>query len=137
MSRRRKKKKSYVGKTIFCIILIIIGAAIIYSLFKDPVKKSVQKSVTKVAIEQVIKSETGEDVDIDSVMDTMDEEDESACQEIIDKYSSSDTISEAASVYKSSGGDLSEVKSYLKDEVSTEDMAKLKELYYKYQDEVQ
>lgn len=135
MAKRRRRRKSYIGQIIFSILLFIVVllAAFVF-LKKDNIKETVTKKVAITAIEQIIKAETGESVDIEEVKSQMNQEDAKSFDTIVEKYTDTDKVEECLDLYKSGG--TSAVKEYVKDEVDTTDIDKLKELYDKYNDTI-
>lgn len=135
MAKRRRRRKSYIGQIIFSILLFIVVllAAFVF-LKKDNIKETVTKKVATTAIEQIIKAETGESVDIEEVKSQMNQEDAKSFDTIVEKYTDTDKVEECLDLYKSGG--TSAVKEYVKDEVDTTDIDKLKELYDKYNDTI-
>lgn len=135
MAKRRRRRKSYIGQIIFSILLFIVVllAAFVF-LKKDNIKETVTKKVATTAIEQIIKAEIGESVDIEEVKSQMNQEDAKSFDTIVEKYTDTDKVEECLDLYKSGG--TSAVKEYVKDEVDTTDIDKLKELYDKYNDTI-
>lgn len=134
MSKRRRKKKNplFTVLKVFIIVMIIV---IIGMFSYSKIKKAAETKLTEIAINQVIKQQTGEDVDVQKVIDQMSEEDAQTANELIDKYATDDTISDVVSEYQS--GDMSAVESYLKENVDSSDVDQLTELYEKYKDSVE
>lgn len=134
MSKRRRKKKNplFTVLKVFIIVMIIV---IIGMFSYGKIKKAAETKLTEIAINQVIKQQTGEDVDVQKVIDQMSEEDAQTANELIDKYATDDTISNVVSEYQS--GDMSAVESYLKENVDSSDVDQLTELYEKYKDSVE
>ena len=68
------------------------------------------------------------------IVDTMDESDKEAAQEIIGKYADSETLSDVMDLVGDgiNSETVSQVKDYLQETVSEEDIEKLQELYEKY-----
>lgn len=130
-----KRKKSYVGRIVSLIILLIFVLLIVtFILYKDNIEKKITEKVATTAIEQVIQLQTGVNVDIDEVKSQMDEEDEKEFDQIMNKYADVDKLEDCIDLYKKGG--TTAVKEYVKEEVDGSDIDKLKELYYKYNDSI-
>lgn len=136
MEPRRKKKSSIgviIGLIILIVILLLTLALLTKNEFSDSIKADVQTKVEKMAIEQAIKAETGESVDIDKVLEKMDEEDASTVNGMIEKYAQPEVIADGVDTLKT--GDMDAIKDYVKENVDTEDISKVLELYDKYKDD--
>ena len=135
----RRKKKSSLGKwmlILFILIIIMLGL-IAYMIItgngnSNPVTQSIQREVTKQAVDKVISEQSGGSVSVKQLESEMTEEDSETFNEIVDKYSDSGLVSEAISIYSSNGGDIGATADQLKDKVSPEDVEALKELYERY-----
>ena len=135
----RKKKESSLGKwmlILFFLILIMLGL-IGYIIITgngntNPVTQSIQREVTKQAVDKVITEQSGGAVSIKKLESEMTEEDSETFNDIVNKYSDSGLVSEAITLYSSNGGDIGATADQLKDKVSPEDVEALKELYDKY-----
>ena len=135
----RRKKESSLGKwmlILFFLILIMLGL-IGYIIITgkgntNPVTQSIQREVTKQAVDKVITEQSGGEVSIKKLESEMTEEDSETFNDIVNKYSDSGLVSEAISLYSSNGGDIGATAAQLKDKVSPEDVEALKELYDKY-----
>lgn len=142
MSRRKKKKGgcgSCLVTAILLLVLILGGAAMIgYMLFtgngvnSNPVTQSINREVTKKAVDTVIQKELGEDTSLDKIKEQMSDEDQEDLDQVINKYADEGLISEAVNLYQANGGDIMATARELRDKVSAEDMQKLEELYKKY-----
>lgn len=134
--RRYKKKKNYTPVIVIFLIILAALLYVAYSLWtgQGSLGKTVSKEVTKKAIEKVISSQAGTDVNIDKIEQTMEPSDADALNSLMDKYATSDNLSKAVKAYSSSGGDLKSVEKQLKGQVNSSDVEKLKELYKKYGD---
>ena len=141
MSRRKKKKKGIIPVVILgfllgiCIVVVIGFASgsltgtdeqTMTQKVSKTVKKAVTKKVSETVMEQAVKQaleSTGEPEATEKakeIVDNMDEGDKEKAQRVRD------------------GGDgdsISEVKEYLRENVSEQDQAELEELYRKYSEE--
>lgn len=68
------------------------------------------------------------------IVENMDEADKQKAEEIIERYADSDTLSDVMGIVGDGvdGSTLSEVKEYLRENVSEQDQAELEALYQKY-----
>lgn len=137
MSRRRKK--SSLGKwiaTVIILIIVMLGLSAYLILSgkgnSNPVTQSIQREVTKQAVDKVISEQSGGEVSLGEIESQMSEEDSEQLDKIVNKYSDSGLVSEALSIYSSNGGDLGATADELKDKVNPEDIETLRELYSKY-----
>ena len=135
----RNKRKSSLGKLIVIVgVLIIIMLLLLAYLIlsgkgnTNPVTQSIQREVTKQAVDKVITEQSGGNVSLGEIESQMSEEDAETFDGIVDKYTESGLVSEAISVYTSNGGDIGATADQLRDKVSPEDIEALKELYSKY-----
>ena len=102
----------------------------------NPVTQTVNREITKKAVEKVIQEETGSDITLDKAKEKMTEEDAEEVDDIVNKYADQGILAEAMEIYKANGGDVNATAIAMKDKVSAEDMARLYELYAKYGDEL-
>ncbi|MBQ9605614.1 MAG: hypothetical protein IJV16_00355 [Lachnospiraceae bacterium] len=135
----KRKKKSSAGKwaAIVLFLLIIMVGLIGYIIISgngnsNPVTQSIQREVTRQAVDKVISEQSGGNAGIKEIESEMTEEDSETFNDIVDKYSDSGLVSEAISIYSENGGDIGATADQLKDKVSPEDIEALKELYEKY-----
>ncbi|MCR4654666.1 MAG: hypothetical protein K5770_00325 [Lachnospiraceae bacterium] len=141
---KRRKSGSKAGIFIFIIIIVIIASAGLLAYIvlsgkgvdSNPVAKSVNRVVTKKAVDAVIRQETGEDITLDEIKAQMSTEDAEEVDSILNKYADEGLLSEAAAIYKANGGDIGATASAVKDKVSDEDIDKLYELYKKYAEDL-
>ena len=140
MSRKRRKRGNPLKTVLIILILLIIVAGGITAFMlitgkganSNPVAKQINREVSKKAVEKYVSNETGMDVDINEIEDSMSEEDADTFNEIMDKYSESGLVSDALSIYRENGGDMAATAAELKDKINPEDMETIKELYQKY-----
>ena len=141
MGRRRKRSETSPLKTVAIIlaVLVVLAAGLTAVMLftgvgagKNPVAKKINKEVSKKAVEKYVAAETGMDVDIGEIEESMTEEDADTFNEIVDKYSESGLVSDALSIYQENGGDLNATAAELKDKINPEDVETIKELYKKY-----
>ena len=135
----KRKKKSSAGKwaAIVLFLMIIMVGLIGYIIISgngnsNPVTQSIQREVTRQAVDKVISEQSGGNTGIKEIESEMTEEDSETFNDIVDKYSDSGLVSEAISIYSENGGDIGATADQLKDKVSPEDIEALKELYEKY-----
>lgn len=148
MSRGRKKKKKGVG-TIVMLLLVIVACVIgliglVSGSFKDGIQSAVTEKVTEQFMEQAIRKTLENSGNPEAaarakeIVDNIDEEDKKAAEEIIGKYANQDTVSDLIDI--AGGGINSEsveqIKDYLQDNMSEDDIQKLQELYNKYGEQV-
>ena len=135
----RRKKKSSAGKWIAIVFLLLLVMLVLIAYLilsgkgnSNPVTQSIQREVTRQAVDKVITKQSGGEVSLGEIESQMSEDDAETFNEIVDKYSDSGLISEALSVYSSNGGDIGATADELRDKVSDEDIETLKELYSRY-----
>ena len=135
----RNKRKSSLGKwiVIVAVLIIIMLLLLAYLILSgkgntNPVTQSIQREVTKQAVDKVITEQSGGNVSLGEIESQMSEEDAETFDGIVNKYTESGLVSEAISVYTSNGGDIGATADQLRDKVSPEDIEALKELYSKY-----
>lgn len=135
----RRKKKSSAGKWIAIVFLLLLVMLVLIAYLilsgkgnSNPVTQSIQREVTRQAVDKVITKQSGGEVSLGEIESQMSEDDAETFNEIVDKYSDSGLISEALSVYSSNGGDIGATADELRDKVSAEDIETLKELYSRY-----
>lgn len=148
MSRGRKKKKKGIGTIILLLLVIVVCVIVLIELvsgsFKDGVKSVVTGKVTEQFMEQAIQKALESSGDpaaaakAKEIVDSIDEADKKAAEEIIGKYANQDTVSDLIDI--AGGGINSEsveqIKDYLQDNMSEDDIQKLQELYNKYGEQV-
>lgn len=144
--KRRKKRGSTLGHIYrFLVVLAILFLTFIGYLYLtgrvavnggtvEDAKKTVVKKAVTTMIEREIKSQTGENVDLEAVKEQMEPEDQEKVDELLDKYSDEDVVKDVISAYKDSDGDLMEVKDSISGMVDEEDMEEMRRLYEKYAD---
>ena len=139
MSRKRRKKKG-TGLIAF-LCLVIIGCLIVIVYFgRDYAKSVITQKVTEQVLEKVVEKALEESGDEEAaekakeIINTMNAEDKKAAEELVEKYADTDKLSKCVEILgdEVSAESLSQVKDYLEQGVSDEDMDKLKELYEKY-----
>lgn len=148
MSRGRKKKKKGVGTIVMLLLVIVVCVIVLIGLvsgsFKDGIQSAVTGKVTEQFMEQAIRKALESSGDPEAaakakeIFDSIDEEDKKAAEEIIGKYAKQDTVSDLIDI--AGGGINSEsveqIKDYLQDNMSEDDIQKLQELYNKYGEQV-
>lgn len=148
MSRGRKKKKKGVGTIIMLLLVIVTCVIVLVGLvsgsFKDGIQSAVAGKVTEQFMEQAIQGVLERSGDPEAaakakeIVDSIDEADKEAAEEIIGKYANQDTVSDLIDI---AGGGINndsveQIKDYLQDNMSEEDIQKLQELYKKYGEQV-
>ena len=133
------KRRSSAGKWFAIVVVLVIVMLLLIGYLiatgkgnSNPVTHSIQKEVTKQAVDKVISEQTGGETSLKEIESKMSDDDAEALDSIVDKYTESGLVSEAISVYSSNGGDIAATADQLRDKVSPEDIEALKELYSKY-----
>lgn len=139
MSRRYRERESSLGKWIAIVIMLIFIMLILMAYLilsgngnSNPVTQSIQREVTKKAVDKVVTEQSGGSTSLQEIESQMSDDDAETFNDIVDKYSESGLVSEAISVYSANGGDLGATADELRDKVDPEDIETLKELYSKY-----
>jgi len=139
MSRRYRERESSLGKWIAIVIMLIFIMLILMAYLilsgngnSNPVTQSIQREVTKKAVDKVVTEQSGGSTSLQEIESQMSDDDAETFNDIVDKYSDSGLVSEAISVYSANGGDLGVTAGELRDKVDPEDIETLKELYSKY-----
>ena len=140
----KRKKSDNTGFLLVITIAAVLTSVILLAFMvftgngvnSNPVTQTVNREITKKAVEKVIQEETGSDITIDKAKEKMTEEDAEEVDDIVNKYADQGILAEAMEIYKANGGDVNATAIAMKDKVSAEDMARLYELYAKYGDEL-
>ena len=139
MSRRYREGESSLGKWVAIVIMLIFIMLILMAYLilsgngnSNPVTQSIQREVTKKAVDKVVTEQSGGSTSLQEIESQMSDDDAETFNDIVDKYSESGLVSEAISVYSANGGDLGATADELRDKVDPEDIETLKELYSKY-----
>ncbi|MBR2186412.1 MAG: hypothetical protein IJ857_03650 [Lachnospiraceae bacterium] len=140
----KRKKSDNTGVLLVITIAAVLTSVILLAFMvftgngvnSNPVTQTVNREITKKAVEKVIQEETGSDITIDKAKEKMTEEDAEEVDDIVNKYADQGILAEAMEIYKANGGDVNATAIAMKDKVSAEDMARLYELYAKYGDEL-
>ena len=140
----KRKQRSNTGFLLVITITAVLASVILLAFMvftgtgvnSNPVTQTVNREITKKAVEKAIQEETGSDLTLEEVKDKMAEEDAEEVDDIVNKYADRGILAEALEVYKANGGDVNATAMAMKDKVSAEDMARLYELYAKYGDEL-
>ena len=148
MSRGRKKKKKSIGTIIILLLVIVVCVIVLIGLvsgsFKDSIQSAVTGKVTEQFMEQAIRKALESSGDPEAAakaketVDSIDEADKKAAEEIIGKYANQNTVSDLIDI---AGGGINsdsveQIKDYLQNSMSEEDIQKLQELYNKYGEQV-
>ena len=148
MSRRKKKKKG-IGKIIFLCLLIAVCLVILVGLISgrfmkgsitDGIKSAVTQKVTETVMEQAVQKalESSGDPQASTkakeIVNNMEEDDKKEAEAIIEKYADSEMLSDCMEIVGDgiNSESVAQVKEYLQESVSDEDIQKLQELYEKY-----
>lgn len=143
MSRSRKKKKG-TGTIVFLCLVIVICVVVLAGLFKGTLGDGIKHVVVEKAAEQIMEQTVQKALEnsgdpqaaakAKEIVNNMDETDKQQAEEIIEKYADTGTISDCMDIISDGVTEESaaEVKEYLQESVSAEDMQKLQELYEKY-----
>lgn len=152
MGRRRndhRKKKSGMGKIVFLCLLIAVCLFVLFGLVKgtfaggtvtDGIRSAVTRKVTETVMEQAVRKalESAGDPEAAArakeIVDNMEETDKKEAEAILEKYADGDTISDCLEIVGDgvNSESIAEVKEYLQESVSEEDIQKLQDLYQKY-----
>ncbi len=125
-----KKKKSY-GKRIGGITALILACLVVLVILMwDTIRGFALKKASIFAAEQVIKQQTGFEIDLDRVLEEMDSEDAETVNEMLEKYVNEENLAEGVDVIKSR--DLDTAMDFLEEKVEPEDIKELEDLYEKY-----
>lgn len=126
------------------VVCVIVLIGLVSGSFKDRIQSAVTGKVTEQFMEQAIRKALESSGDPEAaakakeIVDSIDEEDKKAAEEIIGKYAKQDTVSDLIDI--AGGGINSEsveqIKDYLQDNMSEDDIQKLQELYNKYGEQV-
>lgn len=138
MSKRRKR--SGTGPLLIIILVAVLASVVLLAFMvftgtgvnSNPVTQTVNREITKKAVETVIQKETGTNITINEIKQEMTEEDAEEFDNLVNKYADDGLLSQALEVYNANNGDVNATANALKDKVSAEDMARLRELYEKY-----
>lgn len=148
MSKRRKKKKQGMGAVILLALVVIVCAVVLIGLVRgnltDSIKSAVNRKVTEQVMEQAIQKALESSGDPDAaakakeIVSSIDEEDMREAEAIVQKYADGDTLSDLVSIAGNGVNNetIEQVKEYIQENVSEEDMRKLQELYRKYEKKV-
>lgn len=143
MSRGRRKKKG-IGMIVFLSLVIIICVVVLAGLVKgnlgDGIKNVVVEKATEQIMEQAVQKALEDAGDPQAaakakeIINNMDESDKQQAEEIIEKYADTDMLSDCMDIVSDGVTDesIAQVKDYLQESVSSEDIEKLQELYEKY-----
>lgn len=143
MSRGRRKKKG-VGTIVFLSLIIVICIVVLVGLVKGNLGNGIKSVVVEKATEQIMEQTVQKALEnagdpqaaakAKEIVNNMEESDKQQAEEIIEKYADTDTISDCMDIVGNGVTDesIAEVKEYLQESVSPEDIQKLQELYEKY-----
>lgn len=144
MSKRRKKKKKGIGTVVLLLFVIAVCVITLIGLTQgslmDGVKTAVNKKVTEKVMEQAIQKTLESSGDPQAaakakeIIDSIDEADKQEVEEIIGKYTDSDTLSDVMSIMGNgiNHESLEQVAEYMQESISEEDKQSLQELLNKY-----
>lgn len=140
MAKRRKKRNGWKTLAIVLTVVLVLGVSIFFT--KDYIVAKAEEKVQDALIENVLETVIHSDSEAASdaakqakeIYDNMSDEDKDACRELIDNNLTSENIKNVAGYVKN--GDGSGLKNYVKSNVSEEDKDTIKEMYYKYRDQI-
>ena len=132
MSRRRKRHRGCLILALLIIVLLAIAGYVFSHM--DDIAQMAGRAVVKRGVVEVVTSISGQDVDIDGLMEQMEPEDAQQLEDIIDSYADPAAIAEAAEILQSQ--DMQAAQQYLMEQVDEGDIQKLQELYEKYKDQI-
>ncbi len=141
---KNRRKSSGIALPVFITVAAVLASIALLAFMivsgngvnSNPVTQTVNREVTKKAVETVIQKETGTDLTIDEIKEQMTEEDAEELDGIINKYADDGIISEALEIYNANNGDVQATVDSLKDKVSDEDLIVLYGFYTKYGEEI-
>jgi hypothetical protein len=127
------KRKSHFGRKVLIVLLVMAAALAVcwYTFGRSMIKKAVADTVTDDVIENAITA-TGiaDDETAQAIVDSVSEEDKAAVSEIIENHVNSDMVSKGLSYV--SNGDISGLKQYAENELTSDELAQLKGIAEKY-----
>lgn len=142
MARRRKKKRNgWKALAIVLTVVLVLGIGIFFT--KDYVVAKAEEKVQDALIENVLETVIASDTSgvaadaaelAKQIYDGMSEADKETCRELIENNLTAENVKNVTAYVKS--GDLSGLKSYVKSSVSQADKEAIKEMYYKYRDQL-
>ena len=142
MARAGKKRNGWKTLALILTVVVVVGAGLFYT--KDYVVARAEEKVQDALIENVLETviqNTDSEVASDAaaqakkIYDGMSEEDKDSCRELIDHNLTAGNVKSVAKYVKN--GDVSGLKSYVKSSVSEADKDTIKDLYYKYRDQIE
>lgn len=148
MSRGRKKRKKGVGTIILLLFVIVLCSGVLIGLVTGKLQGGLKSMVAKKVSEQVMEQAIQEALErsgdpqaaakAKEIVGSMDETDKEEAAAIVEKYADGDTLSDLANIVGNgvNRDSVDQVKEYLQDNVSEEDIQKLQELYQKYEGKV-
>lgn len=148
MSKRGKKKKPGLGTVILLALVVIVCAIVLIGLVRgkltDGIKSAVSRKVTEQVMEQTIQKALESSGDPDAaakakeIVNSIDEEDMREAEAIIQQYADGDTLSDLVNIAGNgiNNETIDQIKEYLQENISAEDIRKLQELYKKYEEKV-
>ena len=147
MSRRRKKRKG-MGTVVFLALVIVVCAIVLGGLvrggFTDNIKSAINEKMTEQVLEQAVLQALENSgypeasAKAKEIVGSMDEAAKKEATEIVQKYADKDTLSDLVNIMDDgiNSDSVEQLKEYLKENVSEEDIQKLQELYQKYAEQV-
>ena len=142
-NRKKKRKKNMRTVIILSIVIVVCVIVLIWlvgGLLKNKVMSAVHQKVTEQVMEYGIRQalESNDDPEAAAkakeIVDNVDEEDLREVEKIVEKVVNEDTVSDLMNIVGNGidSGSVEQVKDYLQENISEEDMHKLQELYNKY-----
>lgn len=135
MSKNRKRRKSRALQK-FIVILLVLVIVVLLGFFciYRPLKQRLVSTVTQELISSQVSSGELSDDDVEAILNSMSSEDRDALEQIINSHLSAGTIADLMPYLAK--GDLAGLKDYAQNALTQEELAKLQEIYRKYQDEI-
>ena len=145
---KKKKKKKNMGTVILLSVVIVVCVIVLIWLVGGLVKNKVMAAVHQKVTEQVMEygiRQALESIDdpeaaakAKEIVDSIDKEDLREVEKIVEKVVNEDTMSDLINIVGSGvdSGSVEQVKDYLQENISEEDIQKLQELYNKYAEQV-
>lgn len=122
------------------VICVVVLAGLVHGTLGGGIKNVVVEKATEQIMEQTVQKALENAGDPQAaarakeIVNSMDESDKQQAEEIIEKYADADTLSDCMDIVSGGVNDesIAEIKNYLQESISTEDLHKLQELYEKY-----
>lgn len=140
MGKRKKKKKQSIATIIILCLVIVVCVVVLVALVRGKLISSIKSAVAEKVMEQVIQQALESSGDPQAaarakeILDSIDEQDKKEVEEIIGKYTDSDTVSDLMHIVGSdfSLESIERAVEYMQESITQEDIRKLQEMYEKY-----